>query len=192
LAFDWLLIGFVRQFYKLFNARKLKEKFPPEDNVWHPDWVSGAVVLIGQELFKKIGRWNEERYWMYHEDPDLCIKVKESGKNIGLLRYVSIKHVGGGTSRKNTKTSIMAKTEVVISSHNYIQVNTKKYPPLLHLLFGLVTLLTLLIKAILSVVILKGQKSKIYFLTALAILKFYFLALGRRTWKSPRLDENQG
>lgn len=184
----WLLIGFVRQLYKFFNKKQIKEKFHHDAKVWYPDWVAGSVVLIEHQLFNEVGRWNEERYWMYHEDPDICIKVKESGKKIALLRNVSIKHVGGGTSRKDTTTSIMSKTEVVVSSHNYIQANTKIAPSLLHLLFGLVTLLALLLKAIFSVLILKGQKAEIYALTAVAVLKFYFLALGRRTWKSSKLD----
>lgn len=184
----WLLIGFVRQFYKLFNLKRIRKDFPCNAKIWNPDWVSGSVVLIHKDLFIKIGKWNEERYWMYHEDPDLCLKVKQSGKKIALLRNVHINHIGGGTSRKNTATSIMAKTEVIISSHNYIQANTAEYTNILHALFGLVALITLLFKALFSAIIFRGQRAKIYVLTAQETVKFYLSALRRKTWKSPKLD----
>lgn len=185
----WLLIGFVRQLYKLFNIKKIREKFPLDAKIWYPDWVSGSVILIEKALFNKVGKWNEGRYWMYHEDPDLCIKIKESGRKVALLRDFNINHVGGGTSRKNSVTSIMAKTEVIISSHNYIQANTSSFPNLLHFLFGLITFLTLIIKSLLSVVFFKFQKAKIYLFTAYSSLKYYFLASRRKTWKSPKLDD---
>lgn len=184
----WLLIGVTRQLYKLFNYKRIKREFPADAKVWFPDWVSGSVVLIGKDLFNQVGRWNQERYWMYHEDPDLCNKVKDAGKNIALLRDVTIKHVGGGTSRKNTKTSIMAKTEVIISSHNYIEANTKSFTTILHVLFGFVTLATLLIKSFFSILLLKIKKSKIYFMTGTSAIKYYFMAFNRKTWKNKKLE----
>lgn len=184
----WLLIAFVRQLYKLFNRKRIKKQFPDDADVWYPDWVSGAVVLIKSDLFEQVGRWRQERYWMYHEDPDLCNKVKKAGKKTALLRNVTIKHVGGGTSRKNSKTTIMAKTEVIISSHNYIEVNTETLTPILHFLFAVTSILSLLIKAILSLVFLQFFKVKVYVLTTLSVIKYYFSASLRRTWRSKKLD----
>lgn len=185
----WLLVAWVRQLYKLINKNKIRRDFPADANVWYPDWVSGAVVLIHSVLFKQVGGWREDRYWMYHEDPDLCIKVKTVGKKTALLRNVTIKHVGGGTSRKNSKTTIMAKTEVMISSHNYIHVNaTKATRPILHFFFAITSLLSFIIKAVISVVFMRFFKAKIYILTTFSVIKYYFSALFRRTWKSKKLD----
>lgn len=185
----WLLIAFIRQIYKLINRERIKRQFPDNADVWYPDWVSGAVVLIHSVLFEQVGGWREDRYWMYHEDPDLCIKVKTAGKKIALLRNVTIKHVGGGTSRKNSKTTIMAKTEVMISSHNYIHVNAAKATrPILHFFFAITSLISLIIKALVSVVFMRFFKAKVYFFTTLSVMKYYFSALFRRTWKSKKLD----
>lgn len=184
----WLLIAFVRQVYKLINRKSIKKQFPDDADVWYPDWVSGAVVLISSTLFEQVGRWRQDRYWMYHEDPDLCIKVKKAGKKTALLRNVIIKHVGGGTSRKNSETTIMAKTEVIISSHNYIQVNTKKLVPILHFLFAVISVVSLLVKAIFSLLFLQLYKTKVYFFTAFSVIKYYVSAVSRGTWKSQKLD----
>ena len=185
----WLLIGFTRQLYKLFNYKRIKRDFPTDAKIWFPDWVTGSVVLIGKDLFNQVGRWNQERYWMYHEDPDLCNKVKEAGKNIALLRDVTIKHVGGGTSRKNTSTTVIAKTEVIVSSHNYIESNSKSFRSVLHLLFGMTTLVALLFKSLTSLVFFKFQKSKVYLVTGISVIKYYFSAIYRQTWKSKKLND---
>ncbi len=183
-----LLIGFIRQPYKLLNSKRINKQYPPDADVWHPDWVSGSVVLIESALFNRVGKWNQERYWMYHEDPDLCMKVKKTGRNIALLRNVSINHIGGGVSRKNASTSILTKTEVIISSHNYIQSNAKLSAILLHFVFGITTLMTLLAKSILASVLFKMKKARIYSSTAAATLKYYYMAIKFKTWKSPRLN----
>ena len=181
-----LLLGFIRQIYKIANTSMLNKKYPSNSKIWYPEWVTGSVVLIKKQLINTVGRWNQERYWMYHEDPDLCNKVRASGKKIALLRDAIIKHVGGGVTRMNTSTNILTKTEVVISSHNYIQSNAKKYIVLLHIVFGLSTISALISKSCISILFFNFKKSKIYFSITKAILKYYCLALLHGTWKSPR------
>ena len=54
-ANPWLIIGWIRALYKLTNMKQIQKKYPENKMIWHPDWIAGSVVLIKDELFKKIG-----------------------------------------------------------------------------------------------------------------------------------------
>jgi len=81
-ANPWLIISWIRAIYKLINKVKIQKKFPENETIWHPDWIAGSVVLIETGLFNEIGRWNQDNFWMYYEDVDLCRKVKRQNKKI--------------------------------------------------------------------------------------------------------------
>jgi len=188
----WLLISFVRQIYKLLFKIKLQEKFKHDAEIWHPEWVGGSVIMISRSLFDEIKGWNQARFWMYHEDPDICNRVRKLDKKIAIIRNKTIKHIGGGTSRKNNKTTIMAKTEVMISSHNYIQINTNSIArPILHILFSTSSIATLLIKSIFSLITLNTSKFNVYIFTIIGMLKYYFFAIREKTWKSQKIQNHE-
>jgi len=77
-GFFQLLIGKVRQ----------------KDRTSEFDWVSGAALAIGKELFEKVGGF-DENYFMYFEDIDLCWRVKAEGYGIVLADNARIIHFGG-------------------------------------------------------------------------------------------------
>jgi len=184
----WLLIAWVRQVFKFINKENIKKDYPEDSDVWYPEWISGSVVLIQFQFFYQIGRWNEKRYWMYHEDPDLCLRVRKAGRKVALLRNVSIKHVEGGVSRNSVKTTIRSKTEVIISAHNYIQENTTGGSRIsLHLLYLLKTLSPVLLLLIL-LPFFWAKKFKVKSLVLIESFKYYGSAIMRKTWKSPKLD----
>jgi len=132
----WMLFGFIRFFHRLIYKNEILKQSPPYSDVHFPEWVTGSVIMIKKQLFNKINRWNEERYWMYSEDPDLCMKVKKQGKKIALLTNLTIKHVEGGASKPSIHSKIRYKTEDTISKHNYIQENSTSYSrSILHFLY---------------------------------------------------------
>ena len=183
----WLLFGFIRFFYRQFNKKKLIKDYPRDSAVWFPGWVTGSVVLINNELFQKIGHWNQERYWMYSEDPDLCFKVTRLGKKVVLLRNLTIKHLGGGTSKPSIESTTRYKTEDFISKHNYIQENsTGVARVLMHTMFFFKLHLLLLAMAF-SLLLLQKNKLVIKLKTFTRCWKYYLHALRHRTWKNPRL-----
>ena len=188
----WLTIGWLRAFYKFVFSRKIAKKFPENKNIWYPEWVAGSVVLIQKDFFKEIGQWSENIFWMYSEDPDLCLKVTKHGKKIALLRNVELEHLHGGSSRRNPKTTSITKSEVVTSSHVFIQEHTRGLNRLtLHLVIIVNTLISWILRTIITLPFFWKDFFKANLLTLIAIIKYYLSALIRSSWKSKRLKSNE-
>jgi GT2 family glycosyltransferase len=58
------------------------------------DWVSGGAMLIKKELFERLGGF-DEKYFMYFEDVDLCLRAKNMGCKIAVDTGLEIIHQGG-------------------------------------------------------------------------------------------------
>jgi GT2 family glycosyltransferase len=130
------LTGIQRAIYRQTIAHSLTEnKSDPaqpnqEMKIIFPDWVSGSVILIKKEIYKKIGGFDED-FWMYYEDVDLCRRVRNSGGEIAYGSDIIIEHNHGGSSRINLKTTSITKTEVYISRHVYISKHKNGFEKLL-------------------------------------------------------------
>ena len=186
----WLTIGWLRALYKLALSRKIANEFPENKNIWYPEWVAGSVILIQKDFFKKIGKWSENKFWMYSEDPDICLKVRNNGKKIALLRNAELKHQHGGSSRRNTKTTAITKSEVVTSSHVFIHVHTSGINRVaLHLVIMVNTLTSWLLRTIITLPFFWKVFFKANLLTLITIIKYYLRVLIRGTWKSKRLKK---
>ena len=186
----WLIVGWIRTIYKLINKAKIRQKFPENKMIWNPDWVAGSVVLIKSELFNKIGKWSQGSFWMYYEDVDLCRKVKIQNKNIALLRNVELKHIHGGSSRRNPKTTAITKSEVITSKHVYIQLHTQRLNRVfLHATIILDTLLSQFLKIIFSLPIFWKPIFRANLRVLSSTLVYYFGAFLRSNWLSKRLTK---
>ena len=58
------------------------------------DWVSGAAVWLRREALDDIGGW-DERYFMYMEDVDLCLRLRRAGWRVEYLPSGEVVHVQG-------------------------------------------------------------------------------------------------
>ena len=177
------LMGWTRALAKLLH---LNNHPVQNENFIFPDWVSGSVLLISKESFISIGGWNE-RFWMYYEDVDLCQRARIAGGNALLLKSVSVIHNHGGSSRSDPGITVMTKTEVNISQHEYISLHAKGLKEILMHGFLIFNNVVLRLVPALTGLILHYNKSlsietKIY----LKLLNYYFNALLRYTWISPR------
>jgi N-acetylglucosaminyl-diphospho-decaprenol L-rhamnosyltransferase len=61
------------------------------------DWVAGASMIIRREVFEKIGLL-DERYFMYFEEVDFCLKAKRAGFKIGYVPSSRVVHLVGAAS----------------------------------------------------------------------------------------------
>lgn len=55
------------------------------------DYVSGACMLIKNEIFEKIGLFDED-YFMYFEDVDFCLRAKRAGFTVSVAKNVVVVH----------------------------------------------------------------------------------------------------
>jgi GT2 family glycosyltransferase len=60
----------------------------------HPDWVSGACLLIRRHVLEAVGLL-DERFFLYTEDVDLCAAVRARGHTILFAPQSSIVHLRG-------------------------------------------------------------------------------------------------
>jgi GT2 family glycosyltransferase len=180
------LTGLGRVFYRFLNKKKIAERINAVNNVIHPDWVSGSVMMIKKEVFRKLGGFDED-FWMYSEDIDLCRRARDQHGEIACYTDIKIQHNHGGSSRIDLKTTALTKTEVIISGHLYIAKHKsgmtgyliQSYLVFLNLTAGIVmTLFTILFFASPKIFV----KASIFF----RLITYYFGAIMRRSWISPR------
>lgn len=112
-----MLTGPGRAFWRMIRRNKLMPAV--DEGLIIPDWISGSVIMISKEFFRKLGGFDED-YWLYFEDMDLCRRARNSGGEIFYLTKITIRHNHGGSSRINIKTTALTKTEVLISKHLYV------------------------------------------------------------------------
>ncbi len=63
------------------------------------DQVMGAFLMIRRDLFAALGGF-DERFFVYYEDVDLCLRAREAGYAVRHLAGPSARHLGQGTTRQ--------------------------------------------------------------------------------------------
>ncbi|MGH7255100.1 MAG: glycosyltransferase family 2 protein [Nitrospirales bacterium] len=61
-------------------------------------WVNGACLMLPAPLLRKLGGL-DERFFMYFEDVDLCLRVRAAGYKVFYLPDAGIIHLVGASSR---------------------------------------------------------------------------------------------
>jgi GT2 family glycosyltransferase len=176
------LTGFQRAIFRSRQSAIVN----PQSEIIYPDWVSGSVILMRREIFKKALGFDED-FWMYFEDVDLCRRIRNTGCEIAFCRNITIEHNHGGSSRINLNTTSLTKTEVHISRHVYISKHKKGFEKLLIQTFlvmnnvisgGVMAIIGLLLFSISKVF----SRTLIYF----RLISYYAGSLYRLSWISPR------
>jgi GT2 family glycosyltransferase len=176
------LTGFQRA---IFKSLRPQTKNPVPD-ISFPDWISGSVVLIRQDTFNKLNGFDED-YWLYFEDVDLCKRIRDSSGKTAFCNFVTIEHNHGGSSRINSKTTNLTKTEVYISRHVYISKNKRGIEKLLIQTFLVINnLISGSLMALLGVVFFFIPKVYSRTLIYCNLINYYSASLFRLSWISPR------
>jgi GT2 family glycosyltransferase len=63
------------------------------------DWVPGAYSIIRSEVLKVTGTF-DPRFFLYYEEVDLCMRIKQVGYSVWYWPDVSVVHIGGESSRQ--------------------------------------------------------------------------------------------
>ncbi len=64
------------------------------------DWVSGACLMARRQAVGQVGLLDEEMF-MYFEDNDWCLRMRQAGWRVYHVPEVSVVHVGGQSLAKN-------------------------------------------------------------------------------------------
>lgn len=177
------LTGFQRA---IFRGHKSHSAVISEEKIWFPDWVSGSVILIRKELFFKLKGFDDD-FWMYSEDVDLCRRVRNIHMEVAFCRDITIEHNHGGSSRINLKVASLTKTEVHISRHVYISKHKTGISKFVIQLFLVVNnLITAGIMAVIGLILFFVPKVFARTLIFIKLISYYFNALLRLSWISPR------
>jgi hypothetical protein len=86
------------------GARRLLRRPPLHD--WgsqtelEPDWVTGACLLARAEVFRR-GVWFDERFFLYFEDNDWCLRARRAGWRIRRVPAATACHFGGVSLQRN-------------------------------------------------------------------------------------------
>ncbi len=67
-----------------------------------PDWVAGMCMLFRREVFEKLGGF-DERYFLYYEDVDMCVRLRLQGYQVALCPDASVVHYAHRSSHRNLK-----------------------------------------------------------------------------------------
>ncbi|MFT5200718.1 MAG: GT2 family glycosyltransferase [Candidatus Aldehydirespiratoraceae bacterium] len=57
-------------------------------------WVSGAALAVSAECMTEVGPW-EERFFLYSEETDFCLRAGTSGFRVGFTPDAGVVHRGG-------------------------------------------------------------------------------------------------
>jgi len=80
-----------------FRAQMLREReldLSRYSQVVECDWTSGSFMLARREALQSAG-FLDERFFIYSEEPDLCLRMKRAGWKVSHLPYMTIVHYAG-------------------------------------------------------------------------------------------------
>ena len=114
----------------VFNGRRVVEMGAGERDVGayddaRLDFVYGCAMLMRAEMFRQIGGF-DERYFLYYEDIDLCLRARAAGWSVGMAPSAHVLHEGSKSTRGEPSIKIYhhARSRVLFFSRHLRQAKT--------------------------------------------------------------------
>ena len=87
--------------------------YKPSDNgyrvpaqVLSTDWIPGCCMLVKVDAFQAIGGF-DPAFFLYYEDDDLCLRLRQAGYECLLEPAAKALHVGGASSTPSLRTEFI-------------------------------------------------------------------------------------
>tara|TARA_B100000787_G_scaffold170166_2_gene164497 strand:+ start:3918 stop:4781 length:864 start_codon:yes stop_codon:yes gene_type:complete len=146
------------------------------------DSVDGFAMLIDKRKFKD-NIYFDENFFLYLENDDLCLRKKNEGKNIYLLKTAKINHLGGKSP------SIMFENEIEYCRNwhwmwSKFYFNRKHYGYMNAFFKTILTLISAKIKFMYYLLTFNEHKRKIYKMRFLGLINSM---LGKKSWYRPKI-----
>jgi len=95
------------------------------ENAFYPECVAGMFMLFRKAAFEKLGGF-DQRFFLYYEDMDICVRIWKSGMRIVLLTSTAVVHNAQRASHK----SFTFLTWHVFSMLRFFALHTGRLPKL--------------------------------------------------------------
>jgi N-acetylglucosaminyl-diphospho-decaprenol L-rhamnosyltransferase len=66
------------------------------------EWATGAVLCVSSECDAAVGDWDEGRFFLYSEETDFAVRVRNLGYRIRYVPDAHVRHDDGGSGRPAT------------------------------------------------------------------------------------------
>ena len=83
-----------------------------------PDWVSGACMLVRRSAFEAI-RGFDEGFFLYCEDADLCLRLRQAGYEIRFVRGAEARHVEGSSAPRSALLRVHAQSRLYYAAKHF-------------------------------------------------------------------------
>jgi GT2 family glycosyltransferase len=110
-------LPFVKSIFKPYQQSQVQ--FYSKDQ--EVDWVTGAFLLLPNNLFQKVKGFDESIF-MYGEEIDLCYRLKKEGARICYLASPALYHHKGGSSPDGFRSAVVGEYKGLVSFYK------KHYP----------------------------------------------------------------
>ncbi len=64
------------------------------------DQIMGAALMVRRNVLEDVGPMDEQNFFMYYEEVDLCYRIKKAGLRIVFVPDAEIIHLGGRSSKQ--------------------------------------------------------------------------------------------
>jgi len=135
--------------------------------------VNATAMLIKKSIIKKVNGWDENIY-TYHEDIDLCIRLRRKNYSIIKVKNSIAHHIGFGSNKKKNKI----KAELSRNWHycwSSLYFKDKYSYKIYFIFFYIKKLVKYFLKTILNLLILRNKKFILNFMRLRACLNYLFI-----------------
>ena len=66
--------------------------------------LSGAAFFIKKETFNIVGGWDKNMF-LYHEDDDLCLRIKQNSEDLMFVSTATVQHIRGASTPSSKKSA---------------------------------------------------------------------------------------
>ncbi len=125
-------LGYTRHLFKGKSYSVVKSKLP---RYFATDFVTGCAMIVRREVFKDIGLF-DEKFFMYGEDADFCLRAKKAGYKIGMINSATVYHKVSRSAGSDAKDELaFSKLQAYYYARNNMLIAKKNYSGLRRLLY---------------------------------------------------------
>jgi GT2 family glycosyltransferase len=131
-----------------FYEQRAAQTYRIPDGTCSAKWLHGCCLLVRMDAIRDFGGF-DERFFLYYEDDDLCLRALQAGYDCLLEPAADVLHTGGAASARSWRTQFRKHFHLFRSRHLILQkyvgayaarryrVKTALASPLAVLLYGI-------------------------------------------------------